>query len=75
MGITNFDTLAEYKKEDVQSLCHTLCKDTTAPMTIGLIVEKRLIIACALTNIYSLITSSLSQITLSRLFSAILEST
>ena len=40
MDITNFDTLAKYKKEDVQSLCRTLCKDTTSPMIIGPIVEK-----------------------------------
>ena len=65
MGINNFDTLAEYKKEDVQSLCRTLRKDTTSPMTIGPIVEKRLIIACALADIYSLISRSITQTSLS----------
>ena len=50
----NFDTLSEFDKEDVQSLCRTLRKDSNNPMTIGPIIEKRLIIAACLSKHYSL---------------------
>ena len=40
MGLSGFDVLAEYDKDDVNSLCRTLRKDPTTPMIIGPIVEK-----------------------------------
>ena len=67
-GLDNFDTLSEFDKEDVQSLCRTLRKDSNNPMTIGPIIEKRLMIAAILSKHYLLMgrplnsTSSLSSI-------------
>ena len=66
MGLTGFDTLPEYDKDDVNSLCRSLRKDSTSPLVIGPIVEKRLIIACALANLYTLISRGCNATTLSK---------
>ena len=66
MGLSAFDVLAEFDKEDVNSLCRTLRKDATSPMVIGPIVEKRLIIACALASQYLLMNRAIDQNTLSK---------
>ena len=66
MGLTGFDVLPDYDKEDVNSLCRSLRKDATSPMVIGPIVEKRLIIACDLASQYLLPNRDINQDTLNK---------
>ena len=65
-GLDSFATLSEYDKDDVVSLCRTLRKDSTNPMVIGPIVEKRLIQAASLSKHYDLMTRTLNATNLSK---------
>ena len=65
-GLDSFDTLSEYSKEDVNSLCRTLKKSPTNPMEIGPIVEKRLIHAASLAKRYDDMGRNLTASNLSR---------
>ena len=65
-GLDLFATLAEYNKEDVQSLVCTLKKDNTNPMTIGPIVKKRLIPLASLSKFYTWMTRTVNSTSLSK---------
>ena len=65
-GLDSFDTLADYDKDNVQSLIRTLKKHNTNPLTIRPIVEKRLIQGASLSKYYKLMTRTSNATSLSR---------
>ena len=65
-GLDSFETLAEYDKDDVASLCCAIRKDNANPMAIGPIVEKRLVYAANLAKHYTFYNRPLTAITLNR---------
>ena len=66
LGLDSFAAMTEYNKEDVKSLCRTIRKDSTSPMEIGPIIEKRLAQACSLSVHYYLMTRANNATNLSK---------
>ena len=65
-GLDSFETLAEYDKDDVASLCRAIRKDNANLMPIGPILEKRLVYASSLAKHYTFYNRPLTDVSLNR---------